>query len=97
MLKLQAVGAACFGANQPTLCYFGVQGTALVGRLWMQNVWGTAEAPLIIQRDPAAGPADPPSVLEVIDVFNCTYMYFKGITFKIQPPGSGNVVHFASR
>lgn len=74
----------------------GLQGTALSGRLWMDGVWGTPDAPLIIQRDPAYGPMDPPSIIEVVDIFNCTYMYFKGITFKIQYPGNDNVVHLAA-
>lgn len=62
----------------------------------MDNVWGTPDAPLIIQRDPAAAASAAPSILEVVDIYNCTYMFFKGITFKIQPPGDGNVVHLAS-
>jgi hypothetical protein len=62
----------------------------------MDGVWGTPDAPLVIQRDPAATALDPPSVIEVVDIFNCTYMYFKGITFQIQYPGNGNVVHLAS-
>lgn len=62
----------------------------------MDNVWGTPDAPLIIQRDPAYGPSDPPSIIEVVDIFNCTYMYFKGITFKSTPGGDANVVHLAS-
>jgi hypothetical protein len=57
---------------QVVCCY--LQGTALSGRLWMDNVWGTPDAPLIIQRDPAYGPNDPPSILEVVDIFNCTYV-----------------------
>lgn len=59
-------------------------------------MWGTPDAPLIIQRDPAYGPNDPPSVFEVVDIFNCGYMYFKDITFMDTAAGGGNVVHFAS-
>lgn len=62
----------------------------------MDNVWGTPNAPLVIQRDPAATPLDPPSLLEVVEIFNCTHMYFRDITFKIRPPGDSNAVHLAS-
>ncbi|WIA19213.1 hypothetical protein OEZ85_003855 [Tetradesmus obliquus] len=72
-------------------------GVALSGRLWMDGVWGTEDAPLIIQRDPAADASAPPSIIEIVDIFNCTYMYFKGITFqqRLETAG-GNVVHLAS-
>jgi hypothetical protein len=63
----------------------------------MDGVWGTEDAPLIIQRDPAADASAPPSVIEVVDIYNCTYLYFKGITFqqRLETAG-GNVVHLAS-
>jgi len=48
----------------------------------LYSVWGTADAPLVIQRDPAADPAGAPVVIGGEQLIsNTSYLYFKGITF----------------
>uniref|UniRef100_A0A383VHJ5 Right handed beta helix domain-containing protein n=1 Tax=Tetradesmus obliquus TaxID=3088 RepID=A0A383VHJ5_TETOB len=62
--------------------------------LWFESLWGTPSAPIVLQRAPGtAGEAD----LQGIEVFDCTWLYFVGVTFR-QPNdsyGGGDVVHVA--
>lgn len=76
-----------------------LQGLASSGSLHLANVWATAEAPLIIQRDPTADPtAEPAAVLQWIRVTNCSYVYFKDIVFEAPNAGAGsNVVWISLR
>jgi hypothetical protein len=65
----------------------------------MAAVWGTAEAPVIIQRDPAAA-ADPtagPAVIDVIDMNNCSYIYFRDIYFRARNSPASNIVNIRNR
>lgn len=45
----------------------------------MEDVWGTATAPVIVQRAPnTTGVAD----LQAINAAGCTFLYFSNVTFK---------------
>jgi hypothetical protein len=57
-----------------------LQGVALKGRLYMDYVYGTATAPVVVRKAPGTvGEV----VLEVVDMARCTYIYFQGITFRM--------------
>ncbi|KAF6251939.1 hypothetical protein COO60DRAFT_1704518 [Scenedesmus sp. NREL 46B-D3] len=62
--------------------------------LWFESLWGTATAPVVVQRAPGtSGEAD----LQGVEVLDCTWLYFIGVTFR-QPAdsfGGGDVVHVA--
>jgi hypothetical protein len=63
----------------------------------MEKVWGTADAPVVFQRDPAADPALGPAVIEGEFVFgNSSYIYFKNLVFRPKAAG-GNVIRAFSR
>jgi hypothetical protein len=65
--------------------------------LTMSGVWGTAEAPVVIQRDPAADAASLPSFVDVVYVTNCSYVYFKDVTFRARNNTPTNIVWIANR
>lgn len=61
----------------------------------MEGGWGTAAAPIVFA--PAPGVRSGAVDLVSLDVLNCTYLYFSGLSFKQRSPyGGGDVVHFAS-
>jgi hypothetical protein len=74
-----------------------LQGVALAGSMTLSGVQGTPLAPLIIQRDPAADASAPPSVLEVVFMTNCSYVFFKGITFQPKTTAAANAIRIANR
>jgi hypothetical protein len=65
----------------------------------MYGVWGTADAPVVIQRDPAAAadPNAPGAFIDIADIGNCSYIYFKDINFKARGSPAGNVVRIMNR
>jgi hypothetical protein len=47
--------------------------------LWFDGLWGTPTAPIVVQRAPgSSGEAD----LQGIEVLDCTWLYFIGVTFR---------------
>jgi hypothetical protein len=66
----------------PLRCFAFLQGIVYRSRdkaLWFDNLWGTPTAPIVVQRAPGmTGEAD----LQGIEVFECTWLYFIGITFR---------------
>ncbi|KAF8073238.1 SPAC5H10.03 [Scenedesmus sp. PABB004] len=64
--------------------------------LWMEQVWGTPAAPVVVRRASAPGRSGEAD-LQSINVYNCTHLYFQGLTFRQRAgsSGGGDVVHFA--
>lgn len=48
----------------------------------LYTVWGTADAPVVVRRDPASGTVDAPVVIGGEQLIgNSSYLYFRDITF----------------
>lgn len=56
----------------------GVSGSG-VNSFWMEGVWGTAAAPVVVTRAPGSRGVLPD--IQSINVLNCTYLYFKDVAF----------------
>jgi hypothetical protein len=54
-----------------------LQGNAQPTSLWMEGRWGTATAPILVQPQVTGQLV----TFSNINVFNCTYLYFQGISF----------------
>lgn len=56
----------------------------------LSTVWGTADAPIVIQRDPAAAGSAAPVVIGGEQLIsNTSYLYFKDITFSARSATGG--------
>lgn len=63
----------------------------------LQQVWATADTPIVFQRDPDADPALGPAVVEGELVFgNSSYIYWRNVMFKAKTGGT-NVIRVFNR